>query len=146
MKQVNNPANKPKKIGFLDKVKEMYKHTYTSNTVSGRKQVRRNQISFVLCLFAIYYALDCFHIDTHSLLRKENRNGLKSFIYCSAISTFLVMFSITKFISRVYLILLPFVAKLVFFLGLILVDLIRISCKHWHYFNGVCDFVGFTTN
>lgn len=146
MSQVNNPSSKVKKMGFFEKVKEVYKQTYNSNTVSGRRQIRRNQISFVLALFAVFYAMDCFYMETHALLRKENRSNLKSFIYCSAISTFLVIFSMTKFISRMYLVLLPFVAKLVFFLAILLSDFARINCKYWPSLSGVCDFIGFSNN
>ncbi len=144
MSKVNNPTNKIQNRSFFDKVKEVYKHTYSSNTVNGRRQIRRNQISFVLALFAVFYALDCFYVDTHLLLRKENRGSLKSFIYCSAISTFLVIFSITKFISRLYLILLPFVAKLLFFLGFLITDFIRINCKNSKFNNELCNFIGFS--
>ena len=126
IKNVKNPDQQVKQqnksSGFRANFNEALKYTYgtdqNSRSKKERRIVRRNQISFILSLFTLMYGFETWDMSINDL-RTSKYNDYKHFMYCSVFSCFLVCFSATKFIHKMYLIFIPFVLKFLYYLIII---------------------------
>lgn len=68
-----------------------------------QKESKRNRYSFLLTLFSFYFTLLSFHLTAEELIITQDKQAFKYFIYSSVISLFLVICSLLKFISPIFL-------------------------------------------